>query len=65
MLKLWQAMVGEGNRKTTFMGIGALLCGLGTFFQTGELDFVTLGLGFTALVGLFARGGGTGSDTPA
>ena len=64
MQALWTAIVGEGNRKTTIVGIGALLCGVGSFLQSGELDLTTLGVGFAALVGLFSRGGGTGSDAP-
>ncbi len=64
METIWKAIIGKGNRAVTIMGIGALLCALGKFLQTGELDTETLGVGFAGLVGLFARGGGTGSDAP-
>ena len=65
MQSIWKAIVGTGNRAVTIMGIGAILCGLGKWLQTGELDLETLGVGFAGIIGLLARGGGTGSDTPA
>jgi hypothetical protein len=64
MQALWKAIVGEGNRALTVIGLGAVLAAVGTFLQTGELDLTTLGVGLSGLVGVFARGGGTGSDAP-
>ena len=62
MQAFWKSMVGTGNRKTTVVGVGAILAAIGMFLQTGELNVEQFGIGLSGLVGLFARGGGTGSD---
>ncbi len=59
-----QAILGKGNRATSILGIAAIFVALGNFLLTGELDTTSLGVGFSGLIGLFARGGGTGSDKP-
>ncbi len=65
MQALWKAIVGEGNRKTTIVGVGAILCAVGAFLQSGELNLELLALGLAGLGSMFARGGGTGSDSPS
>ena len=65
MQALWKAITGSGNRAVTVMGVGAVICAFGKFLMSGEIDMETLGIGFGGLIGLLARGGGTGSDAPA
>ncbi len=58
MQGLWKAMVGEGSRKMTILGIGAILGVVATFIQTGELNLELLVL---SVMGLVGRDGGNGS----
>ena len=60
MQSLWKAMIGEGGRKMTILGIGAILGVVATFMQTGELNVELLIL---SVMGLMGRDGGNGSDS--
>jgi hypothetical protein len=69
MKALRQAILGEGNRANTIMGICAVAGGILLWLSTGELntESIITGAGMVAAgLGLgFSRGGGTGSDTPS
>ncbi len=67
MAAFLKAIFGKGNRSTSVMGAGAVLTLLGTFLMTGEVNKEALGVATAFVAGGLglARGGGTGSDTPA
>ena len=60
-----QAILGKGNRATTILGVSAALAGVFKWLSTGEFDVDAFAFIAVGVAAMLARGGGTGSDTPA
>ena len=58
---LREAILGSGSRKTTILGVSAIVGAFVVFLQGGELNVEAITLGFMGLLGLVSRDGGNGS----
>ncbi len=58
---LREAILGSGSRKTTILGVSAIVGAVVVFLQGGELNVEAITLGFMGLLGLVSRDGGNGS----
>ncbi len=58
---LREAILGSGSRKTTILGVSAIVGSVAVFLQGGELNIEAITLAFMGLLGLVSRDGGNGS----
>jgi hypothetical protein len=65
MDKLRKAILGTGNRSLSIIGACLLIGGITHWLATGEFDMEAMMAAGAGLIGMLARGGGTGSDAPA